>query len=239
VNAKGTGIARGVLVLALAINTLFGALYLGLAAMGPSGARLLKVFDLDSEANPPAWWSGSLLLLVGVVLLVLVLRPLSDHPRVRPLRGAFATLGLAFVFLSADEIGMIHEDLSGLLRGKDLVPTLFGEGFWIVPYAVLGVVLVAALWRYIVRGWHLWGPQFRVALAGGVLFVSGGVLVEMVGYLVNRGLGTTPLQICIEEMAEMTGEAVMLFAVVSVLVTVVSELFVLRSPDEVAALAQK
>lgn len=231
-DAKPTSLARRLLAITLAMDLFWVVSYLALFAMGPTGARLLKVFDLDAEANPPAWWSGSQLLVIGLVALVLALRPFSDDERITPLRPALWAFGLGFVFLSADEIGGIHEDLAGLLRGQSIVRGIGGEGVWMLVYTVIGVALIVLFARYAIRAWKLWPRESAIAAGGFALLIFGGALVETIGYVIGLKSAGIQYEIVVEEACEMIGASVLLYACMRMLTTVGAAL--LAKPGDVA-----
>lgn len=219
-----TNLARRLLGVTLALDVFWVASYLILVAAGPGAARLLKVMDLDAEANPPSWWSGSQLLVIGLVFLLLVVRPFSDDSRIRPILPALWTLGLGFVFLSADEIGGIHESLAGILRGQSVIPTFRGQGVWLFIYAAIGIAIALTLSGYARRAWRSWRRECVIAAAGLGIMLLGGALVEVIGYFMELSSSRMFIEIAVEEFGEMIGASLILYAATRMLAAVGSSL---------------
>lgn len=124
-------------------------LFIVLSFLGRSGivsASALWQFNLGNENNLAAWWSGALL---AVIALCASDGAYSETNRRNGTAKAWLVISGVFLFLSADEVGSLHERLSEL--GKAM-----GIGGWglLLP---LGAVLA------VLMGWSL----FRLWLAGG------------------------------------------------------------------------
>jgi hypothetical protein len=138
------------------------------------------LFDVNTEATVPTWYSAGLLLAVAAVCGVLaVVSRAADGGGGR----RWGVLGLVFVAMSLDETVALHERL-----GAGVTDTLDIEGTGALrhPWVVAGVVLAAALavvtTRAIVtlprhrRRWVALGLGIYVAGALGLEAVSGVVL---------------------------------------------------------------
>ncbi|MCK9530265.1 MAG: hypothetical protein M0R77_06845 [Gammaproteobacteria bacterium] len=180
-------------------------LFLLECALGSPFWFVRRLVDLDGEQSIAAWFSSIQLCAVGVVLLLKARRPGALAPLGR---GFLAVLGLAFVFLSADEALSLHEALTaGLARYGWLPRFEGGHGIWITLYLAAGCAFLLVsisrlrfLWR------HFRGPSVRVA-GGLVVFVSGAVGVEVIGYGLAQAatLLQQSLAIACEEWLEMAG----------------------------------
>ncbi|PIR15895.1 MAG: hypothetical protein COV48_11825, partial [Elusimicrobia bacterium CG11_big_fil_rev_8_21_14_0_20_64_6] len=73
---------------------------------------IFVLFDLNHEMNLPTLYSGATLLLCAILL---AMSAAGEARKRRPFFG-WAGLSLAFVFLSADELLVIHEKLNEPLR---------------------------------------------------------------------------------------------------------------------------
>ena len=197
----------------LAIELLLLAAYLTLHVLGAGleAGPLRPWLDLGADTSVPAWFSSIQLFLVGAVLLVAALN--NGRPDV--VRPSFlAAAGLAFVFLSADESARIHEKITEVARAGQLNWLLIHgtHGAWIMVYLVAGALLLAAGRRSLLALWRHLRHEMQVAAAGALVFVAGGVGVELIGfYLVP---GSTPYKVAtaVEEFLEMAGVSVMLYA---------------------------
>lgn len=170
----------------------------------------LRLFRLDKEMNVPTLFS-TLLLLVSSALLML----LWYGTRIRGTHTSAFWLLLAaiFAFLAVDEFVKVHELLIDPVRAG--LGTSGALRFaWVIPYGVGVFVLGLACLRF------LFGllPEVRWRIiAGGCLYVSGALAMEMAGsyYVDMRGYPYGSLEVdydltygiitTIEEFLEMVG----------------------------------
>jgi len=178
---------------------------------------LAFMFDLDGEGNAAAWYASSQLLLVSALSLLYGLQ-VDD----RALRRFYYLLAAVFVFFSADEAAMFHEPLAFFVREHTSGLSLPGPEHitWTLPYLVVLVLILAMVRMGFAR--FLRCPDGRLALhAGAVLFVVGGVLVELVGYYVLSGWGIDyhgsggALQVALEETCEVLGVSLMAYGLLA------------------------
>jgi len=149
----------------------------GLHDVGPvSGpaASLLDRFRLTGENNPAAWWSGMLLAVVSLHAFdgyALLRRSEPGAAR------GWALIAAVLLFLSADEVGSIHERLAQVGRA-------LGLGTWslLLPLgAVLAAVLAAVLGRALLLLWSAGGEQRRKVWPLAIAFlVLGSVALQEV-----------------------------------------------------------
>jgi hypothetical protein len=134
---------------------------------------LIPLFYVDEEASVPAWYSSAALLTAAVLLLLIAraARSSRDH-RWR----YWAALAALFVGLSLDEVAQIHELLIEPLRGR-IDATGYLPYPWVMPGAIFALAVVLVFARFV-----LGLPRKTRALfvAAGLLFVSGGLGVEMI-----------------------------------------------------------
>jgi hypothetical protein len=191
----------------VAIDVLLALLHLLAAHTGSYTLSLW--FNLDAERAIGPWFSGAQLLVTG--LLMLVIGAYSRRPAWP--RPAFChVVGLGFVFLSMDEVAVIHERITGLAKHHDWVPRFAGNrGIWIFAYALLGLALAAAFRADLLAMWrHHRRPAATVAL-GFTTLATGAVGVEVAGYYgVFR---SETWQVAIEEFLEMLGGTIILLGV--------------------------
>lgn len=175
----------------------------------PNAMGLVPLFDLNAENNVPTLFSG-LGMLVGAVLLWLTgaaARRAGD-----PGAGVWKGLGLLFVALSLDESLALHERLSTPLRAVLHVGGAFHFA-WVIPYFAGVVVLTIVLRRFIVG---LEGPLRRDLFVAAGVFLSGALVLELLGSWISSTLGRrTPLyvvEVTVEETLEMVGIALLVRA---------------------------
>lgn len=177
-------------------------------------AMLPTLFDVNTEANVPTWFSATLWLLAAVAAAAVSVLARGQTRRRRRGWVAFAAvLGL----LSLDEAASLHERLLGA-AGSRLVGT-DSDGLlhfaWVVPGALVALALALALtgtvWSMPVR------PRLVVLLAGAV-FVAGALVAESLSGAVLERHGDARAYVLLtslEEAAEMAGALLLLGALLS------------------------
>lgn len=171
-------------------------------------------FDLDEEANLPAWFSASLMLMIGLTCGLL-----ASHSRVRGdgLRWGWIGLAVVFVILSADEAASFHEALMEPLRAMLGADGIFFYA-WIVPaiplVGLFALIYLPFLFRLPVS------TRVRFVVAG-ALFVGGAIGVEMIGGLFASTVGEAGtvygVVTAIEETLEISGLSLFAVALVDYL----------------------
>jgi hypothetical protein len=210
---------RVLVTLVLAVLTL-GVLYGVTKKWEPVfGPDLVRLFDMNAEANLPTWFNAALWL--GAALLAFaVYRAHRDHGYAHA--GYWLGMVPLLVFLSADEAGMIHEQIGGVLQG------LFGgvdSQHLTYPSVLFGLgllLVVAGLYsRLAIRLSRQILGLFCLSVA---VFVSGAAIVESFGALLQSGrIDQFPFglswsrMILIEEGLEMIGVALLIYAFLRVL----------------------
>jgi hypothetical protein len=173
------------------------------------------LFDVNTEATVPTWYSAGLLLAVAAVCAVLaVVARAADGGGA----GRWGMLGLVFVGMSLDETVALHERLDS---GVNDTLDVGGSGALPHPWAGAGVVLAAALAVVTARAigllpWH----RGRWAVLGLGLYVGGALGLEALSGVVLDAAGNGFEYAAItwaEEGAEMVGALVMLCALLSAL----------------------
>jgi hypothetical protein len=188
------------------------ALYVAYTQAGAFHWFVHGLFNLDGEANVPAWYTSAQLLLAAVPFLVtaIAIRPDPAAPR-----WLFALGGAGLVFLSADEIVGFHESVTALLRPVSFMPRFSGDhGIWVPVYlAVIGIAVLVTV-RPLVRVWRAAPRGSAILTAGALLFVTGAVGLEVLSYGTVRADGSSSgiymLLVAAEEGFEMIGASVML-----------------------------
>ena len=176
---------------------------------------LHSLFDLDGEANIPAWFSSAQLMVVALAFWTHALR----QPRgLRPSKAFFGFAGCAALYGSMDEAGQIHEQVTAWMgrRYVDWLPSYAGKHFWwvmIVVAVALGLIqLLAAdlltIWRE-----H---RRFALFVVVGLCIGLGGAMgIETLGYKLLHGERTSlwyKAEVTLEEFMEMLGVTLILFA---------------------------
>ena len=156
----------------------------------------LAIFDLDEEESFGIWFSSGILFFAGVLLLnqARALRPNSPGEH----RWWFG-LGLAFVFLSVDEVVGMHELMNTLMEDK--------------PWTVVGFpVLVLVGLSYLPFLWRYRGRTALVFVVAGLIYGGGAVGVE---HFTDSEVNSLHYNMwtALEEGMEMYGVIVLIYAV--------------------------
>jgi len=136
--------------------------------------ELLRMFNLDMEANLPTLYSSAILFFSAFLFYLL-----SKVSQDKKSKDHLFWLGLSFIFtfLAFDESIKIHEAV-GDLTDK----LVHGSGYlnypWVIPYAVL--VLVVGLF-YIRFFWRMEQKVFWSFVGAAVMYVSGAIGFELLG----------------------------------------------------------
>lgn len=172
---------------------------------------LVRLFDLDGEANVPSFFSTLLLMSAGILLWLI-----SREEKNRGGRdaGRWKVLAVVFLYLAVDEAAMLHELFivpGAELLGKDR-PGIFNFA-WVIPYSVLVLALGAYFIGFFLRLPAVSKIRFLVAA---VLFVGGGLGFEFIEGAVakTQGESSTAYWVlsAIEEAMEMAGVIVFIHA---------------------------
>jgi hypothetical protein len=182
---------------------------------------LVPLFDLNAEANVPAWYSSMTLLISSFLLAVIAYHKKEEDDRYfRHWLG----LSLIFALLSIDEISSIHELLSQLRHTSTLQSSIFHFA-WVIPF---GILVIGLFFTYLQFIFHL-PPRIRnLVIISGAVYVGAALGMEIYeGYWVSvygeesvyKTLSTpakifTALTIA-EECLEMVGIVIFIHALLS------------------------
>jgi hypothetical protein len=163
---------------------------------------VVRLFDLDAEANIPSLFS-TFLFWFNSALLFLIYR-VRHRETAGKEAGVWLFLALLFCFLGIDEAVSIHELLN---RHPWVRPTGVLHFVWVVPYGIATFVLTAIMLPWFLK---LDGRTRWLFASSAVIFVSGAVGMEMISgrYLesVNEKRGLVyQLMVAVEETLEMAG----------------------------------
>lgn len=169
---------------------------------------IIRLFNVDNEANIPTWYSSIALFAVAALVVYIV--------RLKPRRDRYLwhwkVLAAAFIYLSLDEFAQLHEMVNSPIR-----EAFNTDGFLYYPWVVLAVlcliVFVAVFARFL---WHLPARTRWLFICAGAVFVSGAIVIEALSsyYETEYGIRSLSYQLAMtaEEFCEMTGVAVFIYA---------------------------
>jgi len=196
----------------VAIELLLVALYwLDILCGEPS--LLNPLFDLDGEANIPAWFSSAQLLLIALTLWT---ANRFRRPEPLPSRRFLNLLAVGFFLLSLDETAQVHETITGVIgsRYADWMPHLVSSHKAFAVLAVVGLCWVMKTFYKDARAAWRWSRrECTICLLGVSVVLLGGSLIEAIGYLyLQKGTLAYHIEVSVEEFLEMLGETLILRA---------------------------
>jgi hypothetical protein len=160
----------------------------------------LSIFDLDEEESFGTWFSSGILLIAGQLLW-------AKSRQLRTAGEPFArwwwVLGLAFHFLSIDEVVAMHELLNSLL--EETTWTVYGFA-----------VLVGLALAYLPFLWHYRGRTAAWFIAAGAVYGGGAVGVEALTDAEVNSLHYN-MWTTLEEGMEMMGVVLLIYFLLTVL----------------------
>ncbi len=160
------------------INRVLGSLFALLTAAGllseaarhgGGGLSELAAFaNLSEEGNLPTWYTSMLLLACSALLFAIAWAERRD-------RGHWLGLAVAFLYISVDELVVIHETLNEPLRQA------FGLGGalyfgWILPFGALAAALGLLYMRFLGR---LPATVRLLFVTAGLVYVAGAAGTEL------------------------------------------------------------
>jgi hypothetical protein len=249
------GLPRRILTFALCADALLLLCHAAVVLMPvvPASRPLKRLFGLNGEGNVPTWYSGTQLFLVGLTFFALSLWFFQSDERLAPLRRLLVTLGIVFTYLSADEVGQIHERLSMLAQSwhwlrmaeyRALIALgrkagrINGGGIWIPVFAVLGIALLWWLWPQIKVALRHWRRELVLVGVGFGILVFGAVVIEALGSAIPKTAVTArDIEVGVEEVLEMAGVSVILYAATRVLAAAASRILPDSAPEAVSPVA--
>lgn len=172
--------------------------------------RLLRLFDVNSEANIPTFFSVGILLTAAYLLYAVAV---VSKRQSRPFVIHWYMLSALFVLLAVDEFMQLHELVSwGLARsiGIDDVRKYY---VWVIPGILFLLGITATFYRFL---FHLPALLRRRLLLAGAIFVGGAVGLEIVAafHAFYNEISNLPHSFIftVEELCEITGVIVMIWA---------------------------
>jgi len=187
-----------------------------------------RLFCLDQESNIPTWFASSTLLLCSLLLGAIATRAGQAG---ESFRHHWAVLSVIFLYLSIDEAATLHEALIFLTRSA-----LRAGGFlyhtWVIPGAVLILLFLLVYWKFILS---LPSSTRGLFLLAGAIYVGGGLGAEFFAgwYFDFYGTDLTYAIIrTLEEVLEMVGIVIFVYALVSYMSSGTGELRIRLGSDE-------
>ena len=182
--------------------------------------ELSAFVNLNREGNLPTWYAAIQLFIVGSLFGLFAWRHFDRRQRRSWL---LQMLPLMFWLMSLDEVAQLHETIGALSQtlftNAHVAQTIFPKtGYWIVvigaPFLLMAFGLFRAVRSYLAHPPHL----LRLFLLGFVVMMIGALGFETLhNYIGDKGTMWRFMLIVAEEMSEMIGVTIMLWAAVDLL----------------------
>ena len=172
---------------------------------------MVRFFDMNREYNLPTFFSAQLLFISSLLLVLIAFGERQDKSSFRRWMG----LAAIFLFLSADEILGIHEQLSRLvILPENWKRLVFFRYPWVIPYSLLTAILAVVYWRFFFK----LPERTRLYLAlAACLYLGGAVVMESFsGFLAESGRWRSwKIIVTLEELLENLGLVVFIYTLIS------------------------
>ncbi len=217
INPRKCALVLGIIAVYLALQSLISEYWLENVLSSEIDGIMISLLDLFSvnlEASIPTWYA-TILLFVSAVLLALItaVKLKQKDPYARYWLG----LSIVFLYLSVDEGAAIHEIFSDPLQAA-LHTTGYLNFAWLIVFVPLVLLFALLYLRFL---FHLPARIRNLVILAGVLYVGGAVIVEAISanrWYVDGGVSFPYLAIAtVEELCEMLGVVVFIFALLSYL----------------------
>lgn len=171
--------------------------------------------DLNGEANIPAWFSSSQILLIAILTWMLVFFSKSNDT---PSRMFLAIFAAGATLWSIDETSQLHERMTRFIGARyiDWIPELLTSHKAILAiFIAVAFVFLRKVWKEATALWHASRRVCLIAISGFAVCVVGGIVMETIGYkLVSDESGLMwRLEVTFEEFFEMAGASLILYAI--------------------------
>ena len=211
-NRSSDRLATRVVRLPVAIELLLVTFY-WLEILCGDPPLLNPLFDLDGEANIPAWFSSAQLLAIALTLWT-ANRFRADMRR--PSRWFMNLMAVGFLLLSLDETAQVHETITGVIgsRYADWLPPLLSNHKAFAVLAMIGVFGVFKMCYQDARAAWRWSRrECTICLIGMCVVLLGGSVLEAIGYVyLHKGTLAYQVEVTFEEFLEMFGATLILRA---------------------------
>lgn len=204
---------RKILSTLIAIELLLVFIYWIDALTFESFPLLHNLFNMDGEANIPAWFSSMQLFIAGMICFG---NSSLTQKGERPSK-LFWRIGSGFLFLlSIDEIAQIHERITAFVGARyiDWLPSYLETHKIIFVFLFLIMFFVMRFFYADLNALRRWSPSFSaLALLGIFISFIGGFVFESLGYLLLNGEPTSlwyKIEVSAEEFFEMLGVSIFL-----------------------------
>lgn len=172
---------------------------------------LVPFFDFNAEHNMPTFFSSVSLMFCSLLLTIITFAKKKSGER------SIRWLGLVVVllFLSIDELMMIHDRLNTIVRSGLNIPGLTYSA-WIIPYAIASIIFLLVYVKFVFNLPARTRLLFIIALSIYVLSAIGFEIVEgRLFELYGSNNITFIVLYTIEELLEMASVVIFIYALTS------------------------
>ncbi|WP_412560491.1 MULTISPECIES: hypothetical protein [Winogradskyella] len=219
-----------IVVLFLLLGNLF-AVYLRFNTEGMDSKvtrLMIKLFDFNLEANLPTYFSSLTLMFNGFLLALIGF----THKKLGQKFWHWLGLSAIFIFLAFDEMIQIHEQLRAPMEALFNTSGLLYFA-WFIPYLAVTILIFIAYFKFMMR---LPKRVLKLFIIAGVLYVGGAVGMEMLGgwhaEIHTEYTFTYAMMYSFEELLEMSGAVVFLYALLVYITTAFKNLKVRFKPKK-------
>ncbi|MDA9693750.1 hypothetical protein N9U15_01980 [Prochlorococcus sp. AH-736-P13] len=201
------------IIVILVVFHLIARLYISI--FNPEFLTIPNIFLLDVERNIPTLYSG-----ISLMFSALILYFIGHIEKQTKIKFNYYLMALLFLFLSCDEIFMIHE-ISGRYLRNLLNPSSFLYFAWVIPYGIMTILVSLYFYNFIKM---MPKKIFHLIIISGILFVGGELVLEMVGGFIftnnNKEVNFIYLTVSLlEEVLSMCGIALFNYSILNLLST--------------------
>lgn len=163
--------------------------------------RCDQLFDFNTERSIPTYFSSFILIASSLLLYFISVKIEKESRFMFHWKG----LSFLFLFLAIDELASIHELLVIPLRNLFELSDIFYYS-WVIPYTLVAGLIFLLYVKFFKQ---LPKATLLLFLLAGSIFITGAVVLEMIGGLQHSIHGVYNLTYCIlytfEELFEMLG----------------------------------
>lgn len=165
---------------------------------------LVRLFNVDTELNLPAFFSTFILVFAALLLAVITV---LEKKRMATHASHWAVLAFGFLLMAVDEAVSLHEMLvepTRKLLGDDNLGAFYFA--WVIPGIVIVLVLALYFLKFLL---HLPAKTRFTFLAAAIIYLGGAIGLELIGGRYAELHGTHNLNYnmfaTVEESLEMAG----------------------------------
>ncbi|MHB1002128.1 MAG: hypothetical protein ACYC27_23045 [Armatimonadota bacterium] len=224
-------IAKNLMIIVLVLSAL--SLTIQLIRVFTGHGRLFglgSLFNTGTESNIPTWYSTMSLMFSSVLLWIIAI---VEKERRNRFARHWKYLSYIFLYLSLDEACMLHERL-GDLTSSIFQGTPLSKIGWVAPFGII-VIIIGLSFIQFIRS--LPAPTKKLFILSGVMYAGGAAVLEVINGLWRMGHeGFTlfsALETSAEELLEMSGIVLFIYALTSYIVKYVDDLAITFEDEQV------